>query len=102
MKQALIGYRGSTVHARVVQYIWDLVRRIYAEGGNRIPNELEIAKRLGVSRGTVRKAISELVEDNFLYRVKHKGTFLNTQRVSFLLGAQKIAVIIFQFCDIPI
>ncbi len=44
--------------------------------GEMIPSEQELATRFGVSAGTVRKAIDELVADNLLERKQGKGTFV--------------------------
>ena len=47
----------------------------YAEG-DLIPTEKEISAGFELSRTTVRQAITELVADGKLYRVKSKGTFI--------------------------
>lgn len=44
--------------------------------GELIPSEIQLAQELGVSQGTVRKAISELVEKNVLTRKQGRGTFV--------------------------
>ena len=44
--------------------------------GEVIPSEMQLAKELNVSQGTVRKAITELVETNVLVRRQGKGTFV--------------------------
>ncbi len=43
-----------------------------------IPSELELARRFGVSQGTVRKAIEALAADNLVVRRQGKGTFVAT------------------------
>lgn len=43
-----------------------------------IPSEMQLAQELGVSQGTVRKAITELVEKNVLTRKQGRGTFVST------------------------
>ena len=43
-----------------------------------IPSEIQLAQQLGVSQGTVRKAITELVERNVLTRKQGRGTFVST------------------------
>ncbi len=45
--------------------------------GNMIPSEIGLAQELGVSQGTVRKAITELVENNVLTRKQGRGTFVS-------------------------
>ncbi len=44
--------------------------------GGLIPSELELARRFGVSQGTVRKAIEALAAENLLVRRQGKGTFV--------------------------
>ena len=41
-----------------------------------IPSEMELARRYGVSQGTVRKAIDELAAENIVVRRQGKGTFV--------------------------
>lgn len=70
--------------------IKDLVVSKISEGlwspGELIPSEVQLAQELGVSQGTVRKAISELVEKNILTRKQGSGTFVayhDSQRALF-------------------
>jgi GntR family transcriptional regulator len=54
--------------------------------GEAIPSEMQLAQELGVSQGTVRKAITELVENNVLTRKQGRGTFVafhDSQRALF-------------------
>ncbi len=44
--------------------------------GSRLPNELDLAHELGVSRITVRHALSAAVDAGLLVRVRGKGTFV--------------------------
>jgi GntR family transcriptional regulator of arabinose operon len=44
--------------------------------GHRIPTEEELAKKYNLSRGTIRRAISDLVNEGLLYRRVSKGTFV--------------------------
>jgi GntR family transcriptional regulator len=46
--------------------------------GELIPSEMELASRFGVSPGTVRKAIDDLVSENILVRKQGKGTYVAT------------------------
>ncbi len=46
--------------------------------GEAIPSEGDLAKRYGVSQGTVRKAIDAMAAENLLVRRQGKGTFVAT------------------------
>ncbi|MCO6559390.1 MAG: GntR family transcriptional regulator [Bifidobacterium sp.] len=45
--------------------------------GSQIPPEPELCRQYGVSRITVRKAVSELVKDGYLFKKQGKGTFVS-------------------------
>ncbi|MBW7454317.1 GntR family transcriptional regulator [Paenibacillus sepulcri] len=49
---------------------------------DRIPSESEFSKLLGVSSITVRKALTELVNEGVIYRVRGKGSFVANQEAS--------------------
>jgi LacI family transcriptional regulator len=70
--------RPLTLVAQVEQSL----RKVIAEDGfaeGRIPTELELAKRLGVSRETVRLATQALQRDGLLVKRRSKGTSLNSR-----------------------
>ena len=50
--------------------------------GNLIPTENELSEAFEISRTTVRQAITELVQEGWLYRVKSKGTFVSQPKIS--------------------
>lgn len=45
--------------------------------GDKLPNEMDLASEMGVSRSTVREAVKELVAANVLEIVRGKGTFVS-------------------------
>lgn len=53
----------------------DIVSGAVLPGGS-LANESELAKRFGVSIGTVRRAVDELVADHILVRQQGRGTFV--------------------------
>src|SRR6185503_12643731 len=44
-----------------------------------LKSEIELSAELGVSRGTLRKAISDLIEEGLLIRLHGRGTFVASQ-----------------------
>ena len=58
----------DTIKARITQNFW--------HQGMMIPSENELARELGVSAGTVKKAFSALVHEGLLFRRQGKGTFV--------------------------
>jgi GntR family transcriptional regulator len=51
--------------------------------GSMIPIENELIDIFQISRTTVRQAISELVQEGRLYRIKSKGTFVAKPKINF-------------------
>lgn len=47
-----------------------------------IPTEKELSDTFQISRTTVRQAITELVQEGWLYRVKSKGTFVSQPKIT--------------------
>jgi len=50
--------------------------------GAQLPDELEISERLGVSRGVVRQALSELTHEGLIHRQRGRGTFIATPKTA--------------------
>ena len=59
----------DAIKARVNQNFWHL--------GMMIPSEHKLAKEFNISAGTVKKALSILVQDGVLFRRQGKGTFVS-------------------------
>lgn len=52
------------------------------QSGSLIPTENELSDMFEISRTTVRQAITELVQEGWLYRVKSKGTFVSQPKIN--------------------
>lgn len=52
----------------------------------KIPTESELQKKLSVSRGTLKKGISLLIEEGLLVQIHGRGTFVASQSFSYPLG----------------
>lgn len=50
--------------------------------GSMIPTEKELSEIFLISRTTVRQAITELVQEGWLYRIKSKGTFVAQPKIN--------------------
>jgi GntR family transcriptional regulator len=73
-REGALGFRPLYRQVRDV-----LVKRIVdgvLRPGETLPSETDIATDLRVSQGTVRKALNDLVEENFVVRRQGKGTFV--------------------------
>jgi GntR family transcriptional regulator len=61
-----------------------ILRRRIEDGrltpSDRLPSESELCTRFGVSRIVVRDALSQLVADGLIYKIKGKGTFVSVPR----------------------
>jgi len=67
---------------RVVEdYLIDFIESGELVSGDLIPSEPQLAATLGVSQGTVKKAIDNLVWEKKLYRHQGKGTYVS--RIDF-------------------
>jgi len=47
------------------------------QAGDQIPSENDLVAKFGVSRSTIRHAISELALEGWLYRIQGRGTFVS-------------------------
>lgn len=63
-------------YQRVAETIRDAVTRHEWRPGDRLPSELDLARRFQVAPGTVRQAITQLVDEGLLDRRHGKGTFI--------------------------
>jgi GntR family transcriptional regulator len=74
------------LYRQVKRELQALVERGAYAPGDTLPSEPEIAEALGVSIGTLRRAVDELVHDNLLVRRQGRGTFValhNQERYLF-------------------
>lgn len=62
---------------RIIEGVW--------KPGEMLPSEFQLADLLGVSQGTVRKALNALTEDNVLFRRQGVGTFVSEHTLQKML-----------------
>lgn len=68
---------GEKLYAKVYNDVIARIKNGELKVGDKLPSEIELAKRYGVSRITVTRAMKELSDINLVYRVKKGGTFVN-------------------------
>lgn len=64
-------------YSHVKDLIVDMIRSQGLAAGDQLPTELELAEKFGVSRNTVRQAVSELVSEGLVSKQQGSGTYYN-------------------------
>lgn len=64
------------IYFQLEEAIKEQIEKGILKPGDLLPSEREYAEEIGVSRMTVRQAITKLVHDGFLYRIQGKGTYV--------------------------
>lgn len=70
------------LYLQIEQKLRDLIKKDEYQRGKLLPNEVDLSRQLGISRNTLRQAISKLVMDGLLVRKKGKGTKVADPNVS--------------------
>lgn len=70
------------LHAQVEDLLRKLIEKPEYQNGKMLPNEINIAKKLGISRSTVRQATNKLVYERLLIRKKGVGTKVAKNNIS--------------------
>lgn len=69
------------IYYQIEESIKQLINNQSLKPGDAIPSEREFTEQFKVSRMTVRQAISNLVNEGVLVRLKGKGTFISEQKI---------------------
>ncbi len=77
LNQSIDKNSNTPLHIQVENIISDMLLLEPYSNGAKLPNEIELADKLGVSRNTVRKAMDSLLHKNLIIRKKNRGTFKN-------------------------
>ena len=64
------------LHIQTEMLLRDIIAEEEYKNGKTLPNEVELAKQLAISRTTLRQAINKLVFEGLLIRKKRTGTKL--------------------------
>lgn len=76
----------SPIYHQLEEEIKGAIQSLDLVPGEMIPSEKEYTEKYGISRMTVRQAISNLVNGGYLYRQRGKGTFVAQQLEQPLQG----------------
>jgi GntR family transcriptional regulator len=87
--------RYASLATRVARELRKQLKSEYV-GGGKLPSEPEIADKFGVSRGTVRQALSILEREGFILRRQGAGTFAN----KYVLRIKARADIAYEFTEL--
>ncbi|MBM7646552.1 GntR family transcriptional regulator [Scopulibacillus daqui] len=69
------------IYYQIEEYIKQLIETEALNPGDAIPSEREFTEQFKVSRMTVRQAITNLVNEGYLFRQKGKGTYVSNQKI---------------------
>ncbi|NND79994.1 MAG: GntR family transcriptional regulator, partial [Maribacter sp.] len=71
------------LHAQIEAYLRSLIKKDEFRNGKRfLPKEVTLAKKLGVSRNTVRQAVNTLVNEDLIERKKGVGTKVVNKKIT--------------------
>ena len=84
------------LHIQTEELLRKIIKQPQYQKGKHLPNEIELAQKLHISRGTLRQAINKLVYEGLLVRKKGFGTKVNnivsSKALSWLSFSQEMTV----------
>ncbi len=84
------------LHIQTEELLRKIIKQPQYQKGKHLPNEIELAQKLNISRGTLRQAINKLVYEGLLVRKKGFGTKVNnivsSKALSWLSFSQEMTV----------
>lgn len=86
MAQKIEGNRSIPLHSRIEQVLAHEIRSGILPAGGTLPAEIELARRFGVSRMTVRQALGSLAEQGLLIRQRGRATRIAVEPIVQSLG----------------
>lgn len=93
MSQPMRSLRADTrpLYIQAVDALYELIEDGVYQAGQSLPAEAELAVRLGVSRSTIREALSHLEKDGLIVRKQGVGTFIAPRSVQISGGLERLA-----------
>ncbi len=89
---ALDPHSTTPMYAQIIEQIEGLVKRGLLHPGDRLPPERELARRLVVARGTVKKAYELLEQRRLVEGTQGRGTFVASARSDASMDRRERAV----------
>ena len=74
------------LHLQVEEILRDMINDPDYQNGKFLPKEVDLSKRLGISRNTIRQATNRLVQEKLLIRKKGVGTKVAKKQVETKLS----------------
>ncbi len=81
----------SLLHLNVSNSIREKIYRREWKPGQKLPSEHALREKYQVSRGTVRRALSSLVEEGLIYQKQGKGSFVSECALSHPAGVRPLS-----------
>jgi GntR family transcriptional regulator len=78
----------ESLHSQVSDLIRDKIYGNEWPPGSKIPTEFELMDMLGVSRGTVQKALDTLANEGLIEQIQGKGTFVRKPELQYATGGR--------------
>lgn len=66
----------TPLYAQIADVLADEIRRGRWAPGQQLPSEKQLQQEYGVSRGTARSAVAELVERELVITIPQRGTYV--------------------------
>ncbi|SHO44664.1 GntR family transcriptional regulator [Anaerocolumna xylanovorans] len=73
------------IHIQVESYLRELIEQDEYQEGKFLPNEVELSKKMGISRNTFRAAMDRLVLEGLIIRKKGVGSKVNKTKIKTTL-----------------
>lgn len=86
-------------YERVKKFLIDFIQSSALKYGDSMPTENELMKMFEVSRHTIRRALSDLVNQGWLYTMQGSGTFVADPNADANLSGKMVGVITTYFKD---
>jgi GntR family transcriptional regulator len=91
MKNGLPESSNFLIYKQISDYIRNKIILLEWSEKYQLPSAMELAEQFHVSRGTVLKAISELIAEGLLVSIRGKGTFVSSTQIEQPLGKSYIS-----------